>query len=213
MVFGFFKSSHRRVAELVATMQGVDPKSLKPITEAAEWMEEMPEDDPRRAAVPSKLLKGRYYLFSNNREQGVVVRVTPKEVQVRLPFDIRLENGVRIPTSHLFRAMSNDGLIAMGDQRAQKVIRKVLEKAGETFREHQRMCNACYKIVNPVRYPGHPNTSILGPPAFKFIDCPGCEAGKLKAAALAEAAAQAEADAEEKARQEQEDLRLRNQER
>ena len=210
MVFSFLKSSHRRAAELVATMQGVDPKSIKPITEAAEWMEEMPEDDPRRAMVPSKLLKGRYYLFSNNREQGTVIRVTPKEVQVRLPFEIRLENGTRIPTSHLFRSLSNDGLVAMGDQRAQKVIRKVQEKAAEAFREHQRMCNACFKIVNPVRFPGHPNKGILGPPAFKFIDCPGCEAGQLKAEQAAKAAAEAEAAAEAQALQEQEDLRTRN---
>ena len=203
MVFGFLKSQQRRMAELVATMNGVDPKSISPITEAAEWLEDLAPDDERHGKVPQKLLQGRYYLFSGNREHGTVIRVTPDEIQVRLPFEMKLRNGLRLPTSHLYRAMPVDGLLAMGEQRAQKIIRKVQEKAGETFREHQRMCNACFKIINPFKYPGHPNKGILGPPAFKLIDCVGCEAGQLKDAAAAKAEAEEEAKkiAEEKKRQ------------
>lgn len=188
-----FKTPQKKVAIMVAKMYGVDPKGMELITEIAEWVDELKPDDPRRDKVPADILEGDFYLVSVNREHGYVFRVTETELEIRLPFKVLLNTDVEVPHSHMFRALPVKSLLALGEQRAQKVIRNLVQDATETFRSHQRMCASCYKPQPPPKYPGNPEVGILGLPAEQWIICKTCqakaEAEKRKAAAEAEAAA------------------------
>ena len=187
-----FKSPQKKVAIMVAKMYGVDPKGMEMQTEVEEWMQDLPTDDARRAKIPEDILYGDFYLVSVNREQGYVFRITEDELEIRLPYKVMLNTGVEVPHSHMFRALPNRALLALGEQRAQKVIRNLVQDATETFRDHQRMCYDCFKLQPPPKYPGNPEVGILGPPAEQYVRCKPCTAkARAKEAKKAEEAANA----------------------
>ncbi len=186
-ILDFFKSTQKRVAALAATMSGVDPKGMTLMTEASEWMAELKEDDIRRQYIPQHLLEPTYYLFSNNREYGTVVRVDKEFLHIRLPYEIEVPPAIRVPHSHVFRKLPIRALAALDGQRAQKVIRNVLKDATRCYNEHVKLCEVCFNQVPPRRYPGDPEVKVLGPPADKFTICSTClkknEAKKAAASA------------------------------
>lgn len=186
-----FKPPQQRVLALLGTMYGVDVRGLTPITEAAEWLQEVPADDPRRRGVPPALLEGDYFLVNRQRDQGVVMRLTPDELEVRLPFPLHLTNGLELPDSHLLRAVPAWALAAIPKQRAQKVVERLFKQAAETFQEHHRVCRVCYKRIPPAGYPGHPSHGVLGPPAERVITCQECHDKAAAAEKAAEEAAKA----------------------
>ncbi len=197
-LFDAFKSAPKRILSLVGTMYGVDVKGLEPITEASEWMQDLPADDPRRRGVPPMLLEGDYYLLNRQREQGVVFRVSPYDLEVRLPFTLVLQNTLELPDSHLMRAVPIWALAAIPKQRAQKIVERLFQEAIDTFQKHHRVCRVCYTRVPPPNYPGHPNEGILGMPAERVITCQEC---LDKAAAAEKAAKDAAREARKKKRQ------------
>jgi hypothetical protein len=188
-----FKPPQKKVAIMVAKMYGVDPGGMEFITEIAEWLDELKPDDPRRSKVPADILEGDFYLVSVNREHGYVFRITEFELEIRLPFTIQLYTGVEVPHSHLYRSLPVPAVLALGEQRAQKVIRNLVQDAVETFRSHQRLCANCFKAQPPPKFPGDPDVGILGLPAEKYVICKTCqakaEAEKRKEAEEAAAAA------------------------
>lgn len=186
-----FKSPQKRVLKLLGTMYGVDTGGLAPITEAAEWLQDLPGDDPRHRAVPPALLEDEYFLVNRQREQGVVFRLYPEELQIRLPFPLVLTNGVEVPDSHLMRAVPVWALAAIQKQRAQKVVERLFKEATETFQEHHKVCRVCYKRIPPKNYPGHPNHGILGLPSERVVTCEECQEKAEAAAKAAEEAAKA----------------------
>lgn len=208
-MFDRFLSPQKRIAKMVAPLTQGDPSNLNLQSEAAEWVEELPEDDPRRQRVPRKLLTGEYYLFTGLREtSGQVVRVTPHHLEVRLAMWLKLRSGVTIRTSHLYRRIKLDHLVVLPKPRAQKVIQKALELAGEVWRKHHKMCEVTNELIPPKSYPGHPNKGILGPPRERttISDKAKAAMAEQKAAEAAKAAEEAQAAWEK----EQEELRKRN---
>lgn len=196
----WFKNDQRKVADLVATQNGVDPKGIQKMSEVGEWLQDVKEDDPRRQKIPPEMLEADYFLFSNNREFGTIVRVTPENVEIRLPYELLLPSGVKVPHSHVFRRLPVRALAALDGQRAQKVLRNVGKDATRTFQEHQKLCSSCFSQVAPKRYPGNPEEGVLGPPADKFTICGTCKAKEEVAARVAaEAAAAAKAAVPSKA--------------
>lgn len=192
----WFKSDDRKVAELAATMNGVDPRGLTKMTEVSEWMAELKEDDIRRQRIPQELLEDQYYLFSNNREYGTVTRVTKDNLEVRLPFEVDLPTGIRVPYSHVFRRLPVRALAALDGQRAQKVIRNVNKDATKCYQQHIKLCEVCFNQQPPKRYPGNPEVGVLGPPADKFTICASClKKSEAKNKAEQDAAREAEAAA------------------
>ncbi len=183
-MFGWFKSPRQKAVDLVWGMHGVSTKGMEPMSEAQEWLDELDPKDPRRQKVPESLLKADYFLISRPRSQGFVFRITETHVEIRLPFELEVTGGVRTPNSHLLRALPIRALLALGDQRAQKVLQNLSEDARQTFQDHHRTCRICFKRFAPKKYPGHPSQGILGPPASRFITCPSCEA-KARAAQAA----------------------------
>jgi len=177
-MFGLFKSKEEKVLGLVGGMFGASTRGIEKTSEASEWLEELDPKDPRRKRVPKGMLKARYYLISITRDRGFVFRVNESVVEVRLPFDLVLPGGVKVPESHLFKSLPVSALSALGEQRAQKVLKNLTDDAAKTFQAHHRSCRVCFKRIAPRRYPGHPNEGILGPPAHKFITCDACAAGQ-----------------------------------
>jgi hypothetical protein len=174
-VFDFLMNDQKRAFKLLGTMYGVDTGGADPLTEAEEWMQDLPETDSRRSRVPLAFLEGGYFLVSTQRELGTVMRVTPEEVEVRCPYGAVLHTGVTIPDSHLLRAVPVRALLALPTQRAQKVIRNLVSDSQEVFQEHHRVCRVCYDRFAPPSYPGHPNKGILGPPAYRVFMCEPCQ--------------------------------------
>lgn len=177
-LFDFFLSDQKKVYKMLGTMYGVDTSGAEPLTEAAEWLEELPSADNRRSRVPSAFLEGEYFLISSQRELGTVIRVTPEEVEVRCPYEATLPTGVSIPDSHLMRSLPIRALLALKKQRSQKVIRNLVSDSQELFQDHHRVCRVCYDRFPPRRYPGHPNKGILGPPAYRVFTCEPCQRKK-----------------------------------
>jgi hypothetical protein len=178
-VFDFldiFKNQQKLAASIIGAMYGVDTRGIKPVTEAAEWLQELPPEDPRHGQVSPALLEGNYYLINRQRQMGAVFRVTPELVEVRLPFLLKLPTGVEVPDSHLYRSLPARALCALPRQRAQKVIENIFKEAGEVFQQHHKVCRGCFKRVPPERYPGHPNEGILGLPAVRVTVCAECQA-------------------------------------
>lgn len=175
-MFGWFKSPQQKSLDLIGGMFGVSTRGMEMTTEASEWLEELKPEDPRHKRVPKSLQGERYFLISRPREQGFIFRVNELHSEVRLPFDLVLPGGVRVPDSHLFRALPSRALVALGDQRAQKVLKNLTDDARKTYQEHHRTCRVCFKRIPPKRYPGHPSEGVLGPPATKFITCDSCAA-------------------------------------
>lgn len=180
-MFDFFKSPQRKALKLVGTMYGVDASGMEPLTEAAEWVEDLSPDDPRIPHVPPPLLEGNYFLINRQRSSGVVFRITEEEVEVRLPFELQLSSGVSVPDSHLLRVLPVRALLALPSQRAQKVIGNAFQEATEVFQKHHRMCRVCFKRFAPPGYPGHPNEGVLGMPARRIITCESCLAAQESA--------------------------------
>jgi len=191
-LFDFMLSAQRKSFKLLGTMYGVDTSGAAPLTEAAEWMQDLPEADSRRSRVPGAFLEGDYYLINTQRQFGTVIRVTPEEVEVRCPYDAALPGNVSIPDSHLLRSVPIRALLALPTQRAQKVIRNLVADSQEIFQEHHRVCRVCFERFAPLRYPGHPNKGILGPPAYRVFTCEPCRR-KAEIRAAEEAAKQNQA--------------------
>lgn len=197
-LFDFFLSDHKKAFKMLGTMYGVDTSGADTMTEAAEWLDELPEADNRRSRIPSAFLEGDYYLISSQRELGTVIRVTPEVVEIRCPYEAQLPTGVSLPDSHLLRALPIRALLALKPQRAQKVIRNLVSDSQETFQDHHRVCRICYERFPPKKYPGHPNKGILGPPAYRVFTCEPCKRKKEVKLAAEAAKAAAEAAAEQK---------------
>lgn len=177
-IFGWFRSPRQRALDLLGKMYGVATAGMTPMTEAQEWVEELNPRDPRRKRVPKALLDGDYHLISRNRGQGVVFRVDDDHVEVRLPFDLVTPDGLRLPNSHLLRRLPIRALLALGDQRAQKVIENIVKDAMDAFQTHHKTCKVCFERHPPVRYPGHPNEGVLGPPARRYFVCDKCHSSE-----------------------------------
>jgi hypothetical protein len=203
-LFDFFLSDHKKAFKMLGTMYGVDTSGAEPLTEAAEWLEELPETDTRRQRIPGVFLDGDYFLISSQRELGTVIRVTPDDVEVRCTYEAKLPTGVTIPDSHLLRSLPIRALLALKKQRAQKVIRNLVSDSQDTYQEHHRVCRVCYERFPPKKYPGHPNKGILGPPAYRVFTCEPCKRKKEMKEAEEAAKNAAEKAAKKKAESEAE---------
>ncbi len=175
-LFDRFKSDQKKVLALVGGMYGVEVGDMEMLTEVGDWFLELDEHDPRKQRVPPELVQGTYYFIGVNREQGSVFHILKDELQIRCPMQMTLHTGVSVPASHLYKKIPHWALLAIGDQRAQKVIRNLVSETEETFRQHQKMCSVCYKLIDPIRFPGHSEEGILGPPHAKFKVCKTCQA-------------------------------------
>ncbi len=173
-MFGWFKSPQQKALDLLGQMYGVITKGMEPMSEASEWLEDLNERDPRRKRIPKGFLNDDYFVISRQRKTGVVFRVTETDVEVRVPFELQLPGNVKVPHSHLLRRLPIRALLALKQQRAQKVIENLVEDAQEIFQTHHKTCKVCFERFAPTRYPGHPNEGVLGPPARKFFICESC---------------------------------------
>ena len=174
-LFDFLKSDQKKVLALVGGMYGVETGDMEMLSEIGDWFLELEEKDPRRKRVPPDLINADYYFIGVNREQGSVFHVTQEGLQIRCPMSLVLNTGVSVPASHLYQKLPHWAILAVGDQRAQKVIRNLVSETSDTYRTHQKMCSMCYTLINPARYPGHSEVGILGPPHAKFQICKPCQ--------------------------------------